>query len=371
MSDRTFGNRRSAVGHNKAPAPDCLLPNADCPLVTDFKPYIAVLASGAPLARDEARAAFSLIFEGAATPAQLAAFAMGLRMRGETVDEIIGAAEAMRAVMTAVEAPPEAMDIVGTGGDGAGTYNISTLAAIIAAACGVTVAKHGGKAASSRSGASDVLGELGVKVGVDASAAAACLREAGICFMAGPTHHPGLRHAAPVRAELGVRTIFNLLGPICNPARVTRQVIGVFAREWQEPLARALAELGTKRIWLLHGDDGLDEATTTGPTHVVTLENGAIGAFDIAPEDAGLPRASPQALVGGDPAHNAQALRAVLGGAKNAYRDIAVLNAAIALVVAEKAADLREGAILAARALDSGAARAKLADLVRLSNRGG
>ena len=259
--------------------------------MTDFKPYLAVLAAGPPLARDEARAAFSLILDGKTTPAQLGAFLMGLRMRGESVEEIIGAAQAMRAAMTPVEAPPDAIDIVGTGGDGAGTYNISTLAALIVAGCGVPVAKHGGKAASSRSGASDVLGELGVRVGIDASAAAACLREAGICFMAGPTHHPALRFAAPVRSELGVRTVFNLLAPLCNPARVTRQVIGVYAQEWLEPLARALKELGSKRVWLLHGSDGLDEATTTGATHVAALEDGAVRAFEIAPEDAGLPRA--------------------------------------------------------------------------------
>ncbi len=337
--------------------------------MSDFKPYIAALVSGAPLARDEARAAFALIFEGAATPAQLGAFIMGLRMRGETVEEIIGAAQAMRAAMTPVEAPPGAIDIVGTGGDGAGTYNISTLAAIIAAAAGAIVAKHGGKAASSRSGASDVLGELGVKVGIAPDAASACLREAGICFMAASAHHPAMRHAAPVRAELGVRTIFNMLGPLCNPARVERQTIGVFSRDWLEPLACALSELGAKRVWLLHGSDGLDEATTTGPTHVVALEDGAIRAFDIAPEDAGLPRATAQALVGGDPAHNASALRAVLNGAKNAYRDIAVLNAGVALVVAERAADIREGAALAARALDSGAAREKLNALIHCSNR--
>lgn len=334
----------------------------------DFKPYIAALAEGEPLAREEARAAFALIFEGGVTPAQLGAFLMGLRMRGETVEEIIGAAQAMRAVMAAVEAPPGAIDIVGTGGDGAGTYNISTLAAIIAAACGAVVAKHGGKASSSRSGATDVLGELGVRVGIAPSTAADCLRKAGLCFMAGPTHHPALRHAAPTRAELGVRTVFNLLGPLCNPAQVERQALGVFSRDWLEPLARVLRELGSRRVWLLHGSDGLDEATTTGVTHVVALTDGAIRAFDMTPEDAGLPRATAQELVGGDPAHNARALRAVLAGEKNAYRDIAVLNAAVALTVAERAADLREGAALAAKALDSGAAAATLEALIQHSN---
>ena len=336
--------------------------------MTDFKPYIAALASGAPLARDEAKAAFALIFQGEATPGQLGAFLMGLRLRGETIDEIIGAAQAMRAAMTPVEAPPGAIDIVGTGGDGAGTYNISTLAAIIAAAAGAIVAKHGGKAASSLSGASDVLGELGVKVGISPELAAATLREAGICFMAATTHHPAMRHAAAVRSELGVRTIFNLLGPLCNPARVERQTIGVFSRDWLEPLARALRELGAKRVWLLHGGDGLDEATTTGVTHVVALEDGDIRAFDFSPEDAGLPRATTQALVGGDAAHNARALRAVLEGEKNAYRDIAALNAGVALVVSGCAANLRDGVARAEAALDSGAARDRLDALIRCSN---
>ena len=281
---------------------------------------------------------------GEASEAQLGAFLMALRLRGETEDELVGAAEAMRAAMTPVEAPEDAIDIVGTGGDGAHTFNISTLAAIIVAACGVTVAKHGGKAASSRSGASDVLAELGVKVGLPPAKASACLREAGICFMAAPTHHPALRFAAGARSELSLRTIFNLLGPMCNPAGVKRQVLGVYDRRWLEPMARAMRELGSERVWLLHGGDGLDEATTTGPTLVTTLDAGAIRSFEIAPEEAGLPRARPEALKGGDPAQNARALRDVLAGARNAYRDIAVLNAGIALIVAGEVADLREGA---------------------------
>jgi anthranilate phosphoribosyltransferase len=337
----------------------------------DFRSCVAAVARGVPLTATEARAAFGLILEGCATPAQLGAFLMGLRMRGETVDEIIGATEAMRAAMVPVVAPPDAIDIVGTGGDGAGTYNVSTLAAIIAGACGAPVAKHGGKAASSRSGASDVLGALGVRVGGGPATAALCLRDVGLCFMAGPTHHPALRHAGPVRAELGVRTIFNLLGPLCNPARVDRQVIGVYSRDWLEPLARALRTLGARRVWLLHGADGLDEATTTTITHVAALESGQIRLFDIAPEDADLPRAPAEALTGGDPKHNAAAMRAVLTGAKNAYRDIAVLNAAIALVVAERVSDLREGAREAQMALDSGAAAAKLDALIAATNRDG
>jgi anthranilate phosphoribosyltransferase len=337
--------------------------------MTDLKPFLATIAVGEPLSRDEAREAFSIILDGRATPAQLGAFLMGLRIRGEHVDEIVGGALAMRAAMAEVEGGADAVDIVGTGGDGAGSYNVSTLAALIVAGCGVRVAKHGGRAASSRSGASDVLGELGVRVGVSPQEAAASLLEAGVCFMAAPTHHPALRHAAPTRSELGVRTIFNLLGPLCNPARVQRQLIGVYSKDLLEPLARALDELGARRVWLVHGADGLDELTTTGPSHVVALDHGEIRSFDIAPEDAGLPRAHPQDLVGGDPAHNARALRAVLDGARDAYRDIAVLNAAAALIVAGAAADLREGAALATSALDSGAAKAKLAELVRISNR--
>jgi len=337
--------------------------------VSAFKPVLAALAEGERLSRERARDAFSLILEGAATPAQLGAFLMALRQRGETPEELIGAARAMRAAMIRVEAPEDAIDIVGTGGDNANTYNISTLAAIIAAAAGVPVAKHGGKAASSRSGATDVLVELGVKAGIDAASAGACLRDAGICFMAAPTHHPAVRHAAPVRSELGLRTIFNLLGPLCNPAGVKRQVLGVYAPEWLEPMALALRELGSEHAWLLHGSDGLDEATTTGKTLVVALERGALRSFEIHPDDAGLPLAAPRELIGGDPAHNARALREVLDGARNAYRDIAVFNAAIALVVAGEARELREGAARAAAALDSGAAREKLELLTRVSNK--
>jgi len=334
-----------------------------------FKAVLAHLSEGRPLSRDAARGATTLILSGAATPAQLGAYLMALRLRGETPEELIGAAEAMRAAMTPVDAPPDAIDIVGTGGDGAHTFNISTLAAIVVAACGVSVAKHGGKAASSLSGASDVLAELGVKVGLAPEAASACLREAGICFMAAPTHHPALRHAAQTRGELGLRTIFNLLGPLCNPAGVTRQVLGVYDRRWLEPMGLALRELGSTRVWLLHGADGLDEATTTTTTHVVALEHGALRGFEISPEAAGLPRAAAEDLKGGDPACNARALREVLAGARNAYRDIAVLNAAVALIVAGKAGDLSEGAALADAAIASGAAREKLDALARASNR--
>ncbi|MGA9599132.1 MAG: anthranilate phosphoribosyltransferase [Methylocystis sp.] len=336
-----------------------------------FKATLAALAEGRRLSREEARQAIAHVLSGEASEAQLGAFLMALRLRGETEDELVGAAQAMRDAMMRVQAPEGAIDIVGTGGDGAQTFNISTLAAIIVAACGVTVAKHGGKAASSRSGASDVLAELGVKVGLPPAKASTCLREIGICFMAAPSHHPALRFAANARSELSLRTIFNLLGPMCNPAGVKQQVLGVYDRRWLEPMARAMRDLGSKRVWLLHGSDGLDEATTTGTTLVTALEDRTIRSFEITPEEAGLPRAKPEALKGGDPAQNARALREILAGARGAYRDIAVLNAGIALIVAGQAADLHEGAMRADEALASGKAREKLEALVLASNGGG
>jgi anthranilate phosphoribosyltransferase len=339
--------------------------------VSAFKATLAALAEGRRLSREEARQAIAHVLSGEASEAQLGAFLMALRLRGETEDELVGAAQAMRDAMMRVEAPEGAIDIVGTGGDGAQTFNISTLAAIIVAACGVTVAKHGGKAASSRSGASDVLAELGVKVGLPPAKASACLREIGICFMAAPSHHPALRFAANARSELSLRTIFNLLGPMCNPAGVKQQVLGVYDRRWLEPMARAMRDLGSERVWLLHGSDGLDEATTTGTTLVTALEDRTIRSFEITPEEAGLPRAKPEALKGGDPAQNARALREILAGARGAYRDIAVLNAGIALIVAGQAANLYEGAMRADEALASGKAREKLEALVLASNGGG
>jgi anthranilate phosphoribosyltransferase len=334
-----------------------------------FKPLIAKAATGSSLTEAEAKAAFELIFAGRVTPAQLGGFLMALRARGETVAEITGAVIAMRERMLPVAAPAGAIDIVGTGGDGHGTLNISTLAALITAACGVPVAKHGNRAASSKSGASDVLAALGVGLEQSPREVETCIKEAGIGFMAARTHHLSMRHAAPVRAELGTRTIFNLIGPLANPAGVKYQVLGVFARGWLEPFAQVLRNLGSKRVWLVHGSDGLDEATTTGPSFVTALEDGEIRSFQITPEDAGIARASLKDLTGGGPAANAAALRDVLEGAKNAYRDIAVLNAAIALVVAGKAEDLKRGAALAAAAIDEGLAAGTLAKLVSVSNR--
>ena len=335
-----------------------------------FKPLIGKVATGASLTRGEAREAFDAMLSGEVTPSQMGAFLMALRVRGETVDEITGALAAMRAKMLTVKAPPGAIDIVGTGGDGAGSYNVSTLAALLTAACGVPVAKHGNRAASSRSGASDVLSALGVGVGLAPAAVEVCIAEAGIGFMMAQTHHAAMRHVGPARAELGTRTIFNILGPLSNPANVKYQLVGVFSKAWLRPMAEALRNFGTRRAWLVHGSDGLDEMTTTGPTHVIELDGDDLRSFDIAPEDAGLPRARPSDLKGGDPEHNARALRSVLAGERSPYRDIAVLNAAGALVVAGRAADLSEGARLASDAIDSGRAAEVLDRLVRTSKVG-
>src|SRR5919107_2266458 len=309
-----------------------------------FKPYLAKVATGA-------------LLSGEVTPAQGGGFLMALRVRGEALDEISGAVEAMRGRMLRVSAPKDAIDVVGTGGDHSGSYNISTLAAIIVAACGVPVAKHGNRAASSRSGAADVLTALGVKIGLDPAALERCLAEAKLCFMFAQTHHASMRHVGPVRVELGTRTLFNLIGPLSNPARVPRQLLGVPSPMWLEPLTEALKGLGSGRVWAVHGCDGLDEITITGPTTVVALENGSIRQFTITPEDVGLAKAKPEDLKGADPAHNARELRAVLDGARTPYRDIALLNAAAALVVAEEASDLRDGVARAAKAIESGAAK--------------
>jgi anthranilate phosphoribosyltransferase len=333
-----------------------------------FKPYVAKVATGASLSREEAEDAFDMLLSGEVTPAQAGGFLMALRVRGEALEEIIGAVSAMRRRMVRVPAPDRAIDIVGTGGDQSGSYNISTLAAIIVAGCGVPVAKHGNRAASSRSGAADVLTALGVKIGLDPAALSRCLDQAGLCFMFAQTHHASMRHVAPVRVELGTRTLFNLLGPLSNPAGVPRQLLGVPSLMWLEPLTHALKDLGSRRVWTVHGADGLDEITTTGPTTVVALENGTVRQFTITPEDVGLARARPEDLKGADPEHNARELRAVLDGARSAYRDIALFNAAAALVVAEEARDLGDGIARAAQAIESGAAKGTLDRLVAVSN---
>jgi anthranilate phosphoribosyltransferase len=337
----------------------------------EFKPLIAKIANGGALSRAEAERAFDLILSGEVTPAQMGGFLVGLRARGETVEEITGAISAMRAKMRKVAAPPDAIDIVGTGGDGHGTYNISTLAALIVAACGVPVAKHGNRAASSKSGASDVLVALGVRIDLTPQEVEASIAEAGIGFMSAPAHHAAIRHVSEIRTELGTRTLFNLLGPLSNPASVKRLLLGVFSAQWLKPLAEVLRNLGAERVWLVHGSDGLDELTTTGPTYVTALEAGAIRSFEIVPEDAGIKRARLADLKGGDAAHNAAALNAVLNGARNPYRDIAVLNAAATLVIAEKAGDLKKAAALAVEAIDSGRAAGVLAKLIKASQGAG
>ncbi|RDL51759.1 Anthranilate phosphoribosyltransferase [Ensifer sp. M14] len=335
--------------------------------MSDLKPFVAKVAAGEALNREDARAAFEIIMSGAATPSQIGGFLMALRVRGETVDEIVGAVAAMRARMLPVDAPANAVDIVGTGGDGAGTYNISTLASLIVAGAGVPVAKHGNRALSSKSGTADALSCLGVKLDIGPEAISRCINEAGVGFMFAQQHHSAMRHVGPTRVELGTRTIFNLLGPLSNPAGVKRQLVGVYAPQWVQPLAEVLRDLGSENVWVVHGE-GLDEITTTGTTQVAALENGKISTFNLTPEDFGLQTATLDALKGGDGAHNAVALQAVLDGAENAYRDISLANAAASLMIAGKAANLGEGMTLARQSLSSGGAKAALQRLVSVSN---
>jgi anthranilate phosphoribosyltransferase len=336
--------------------------------MNELKSFIAKAATGASLTREEAREAFGILMSGEATPAQIGGFLMALRVRGETVDEITGAVETMRAKMLRVEAPATSLDIVGTGGDGSGSYNISTCAAIVAAGAGLKIAKHGNRALSSRSGAADTLAALGVKLDITPEIISRCITQAGVGFMFAPQHHAAMKHVGPSRAELGTRTIFNLLGPLSNPASVKRQITGVFAKNWLEPLAKVLSNLGSERVWVTHGEGGLDEITPCGTTWVSELNSGKVTSFEITPESAGLSRSNPADLKGGDADHNADALKAVLGGAKNAYRDAAVITAGAALLVADEAADLREGVSLAQAAIDNGKAAQALATLVSVSN---
>jgi anthranilate phosphoribosyltransferase len=334
----------------------------------ELRQLIQKVSGGATLSEVEIRTALEQMTEGAATPAQMGAFLMALRVRGETVEEIAGAAQMLRARMHGVEVPPGTVDIVGTGGDGTGTFNVSTCAALVAAGAGVKIAKHGNRSVSSLAGASDVLSALGVKIDVPFEVIARCVDEAGVGFLWAPQHHPALKHWAPIRGELGIRTIFNLLGPICNPAGVKRQVVGVFSWHWVEPIAHVLNSLGSEHVWVVHGHDGLDELTTTGATDVAEVKDGKVTVFEVTPADAGLPPAKLSDLKGGDAKFNAAAIRDVLAGAKTPLRDIAVLNAAAALIVAGKAPDLTQGATLAAGAIDSGAAKAALDRLVAITN---
>jgi anthranilate phosphoribosyltransferase len=334
-----------------------------------LKPTLAILQSGRPLTASEASAAFEVILSGEASPAQIGSFVTALRVRGETIDEIAAGVSVMRANAMKVKTPTHVLDTCGTGGDGSGSYNISTAVAIVAAACGAYVAKHGTLAQSSKSGSSDVLQALGVELNLTATALEQCINEVGIGFLFAPNHHAAMRHVAPIRKELGFRTIFNLLGPLSNPAGANRQLLGVFDKQWVEPLAHVLKKLGSERAWVVHGSDGMDELTTTGPSTVASLRKGEINVFEVTPEDAGLARAKPEDLVGGAPDENAAAMTALLEGEMGAYRDIVLLNTAAALVVCHKAETLKEGVEMAALAIDDGGARAVLANLVATSQK--
>jgi anthranilate phosphoribosyltransferase len=332
-----------------------------------FSVILKSVAAGATLDVDSAARAFSMIMSGEVSEIQIAALTAAMAVRKPSIDEIVGATRAMRGNMTSIEANPYAIDLCGTGGDGSGTLNISTACAFVVSACGVPVAKHGNRNMSSKSGAADCLEALGVKLEISPEGASMCLREAGLCFLFAQIYHPAMKHAARVRRELGFRTIFNLLGPLCSPARVRRQLIGVYDPDWTQPLAEALNRLGAQRAWVVHGD-GLDEIAISGPTRVAILEEGKVSVREIGPEDAGLSWSPISAISGGTAEENAAALRRLFDGETGAYRDIVLINSAAALMISGKASNLKEGAALAATALESGAARAKLNKLIMVSN---
>jgi anthranilate phosphoribosyltransferase len=334
----------------------------------DLKSLIGKLVGGQSLTFVEAEQAFTLIMSGAATPAQIAALLVALRMRGETVDEISAAVTVIRSKALPIKAPPGAMDIVGTGGDGMHTLNISTATALVVAACGVPVAKHGNRAVSSRSGTADVQTTLGININADFAVIERSLRDANYGFMLAPRHHESFKHVGPVRAELGIRTIFNLLGPLCNPAGVKRYLLGVYAKEWVRPVAETLARLGCESAWVVHGAGGLDELSTLGSNHVCAVHNGGVSEFEVTPEQASLPRATLADIKGGDAAYNADRLRQLLAGQRDAYRDIVLFGSAAALIVAGKAQDLRAGVSIATRAIDDGKAAQTLELLISLTN---
>jgi anthranilate phosphoribosyltransferase len=336
--------------------------------MSDLKSIIAKAANGQPLSRGEAREAFNIMMSGEATPSQIGGLLMALRVRGETVDEITGAVEVLREKMLRVKAPADAIDIVGTGGDASGSYNISTCAAFVAAGAGLKVAKHGNRALSSRSGAADVLMALGVKIDLGPEQIASCVERAGLGFMFAPAHHSSMKHTGPTRVELGTRTIFNLLGPLSNPAGVKRQVTGVFSKAWVEPLAHVLKNLGCEACWICHGEGGFDEIVPSGVTWVSELKGGAVSSFEVTPEGVGLKRSDAASLKGGDAQRNAEALRGVLMGEKNAFRDAATMTAGAALLVAGRVPSLRDGVVAAAEAIDRGKAYAALETLVKVSN---
>jgi anthranilate phosphoribosyltransferase len=336
----------------------------------DLKPFLGKIADGETLSADESQAAFGIIMSGEALESQIGALLMGMRLRGESIDEISGAVRAMRSKMLTVSAPDGAMDIVGTGGDGHGTFNISTAACLVVAGAGVPVAKHGNRAVSSKSGASDVLTALGVDLECDMALVEKSIAEAGVGFLLAPRHHSAMRFVGPVRAAMGVRTIFNILGPMCNPAEVKRQLTGAFDRALIEPMARTLGNVGCEAAWVVHGADGLDEMTTTGTTHVAQLKAGEVTTFEVMPEDAGLARASLDDLKGGDAETNAAAIRALLDGETGPFRDVTLLNAAASLIVAGKADDLKAGVALAEASIDDGKALTALDSMVSITNSG-
>lgn len=339
-----------------------------------FKPLLTKVCAGKALSRSEAETAFAAVMSDELTAVQIAALLIALKVRGETIDEITGAVSVMRAKMKPVELSPaltaSAIDIVGTGGDGKGSYNVSTATALVVAACGVPVAKHGNRAVSSNSGAADVLRALGVNLELSPAQIATCIEKVGIGFMFAPMHHTAMKHVGPVRIELGQRTIFNLVGPLSNPARVTRQLIGVYDERWLIPMAETLNALGCEKAWLVYGTDGMDEITTTGITHLAKLEEGAVTTGAIDPRDHGIELVDERELVGGDADHNARALREVLAGQDGAYLDIVLLNAAASLCVAGAANTLDKGIATAREAISSGAAQSVLEKLVAASNAG-
>ena len=334
-----------------------------------LKPWIAKVTAGEVLGFAGAQEAFELIMDGQATAAQISAFLVGLKMRGEHVDEIAAAATVIRRKAIPVSAPAHAMDIVGTGGDGAHTLNISTATAIVAAACGIPVAKHGNRAVSSKSGMTDVLGALGINVNAEVPVLEHALSEAGLCFMQAPRHHLSFRHVGPVRQELGIRTIFNILGPLCNPAGVKRILLGVYAKQWVRPLADTLVKLGFEKAWVVHGAGGLDELSTLGDNTVCVVESGRVRELIVRPEQAGLPVSTIEQLQGADSTWNAQRIRELLAGQRDAYRDIVLFGCAAALLIEGRVQELPEGVAMAASAIDSGKAAAVLAQVADITNR--
>ncbi len=336
-------------------------------LATAFRPHFEKVTSGKVLSEEEAKEAFLCIMQGGVSEIQLAGFLVAMKARGETADEIAGAVSAMRGLMVPVTAPGGAIDIVGTGGDAKGTFNISTAAAFVLAGAGVPVAKHGNRAVSSKSGSADVLEKLGVNINLPPERLAACFETAGLAFLWAPAHHPAMRHAASVRQGLKLRTIFNLLGPLTNPASTKRQLIGAYAEQWLLPMAETLNRADAIHIWAVHGADGMDELSTTGVSHVVELKDGKLSSFNVHPSDAGLPVARPEDLQGGTPEDSASAMRAMLGGKPGAFRDIVLLNAAAAFIIAGKANSLKEGVSLAEASIGEGRALNALEALIECS----